>query len=137
MEVNVQYLKGMHFVARGANPVDIHMDAKPEFGGDGLGASPMELILMGVAGCSGIDVVSILGKMRMSYDRFELTVDGERAEEHPKVFTTMQIVYKFWGENLEEDKLRKAIDLSLNKYCSVSNTVNKVAKIDYRLELNP
>jgi putative redox protein len=64
-------------------------------------------------------------------------VDGERAEEHPKVFTTMQIVYKFWGENLEEDKLRKAIDLSLNKYCSVSNTVNKVAKIDYRLELNP
>ena len=137
MEVDVKYTSGMHFVGRGANPVDIPMDANPTFGGTGLGASPMELLLMSVAGCSGIDVVSLLEKMRLSFERFDLKVSGNRQAEHPKFFNSITVTYKFWGENLEEVKLRKAIELSLDKYCSVSHTINKAAKINYILEINP
>ncbi len=137
MEVNVKHLKGMHFVGQGVNPVDIHMDAKKEAGGEGLGASPMELLLMAIAGCTGIDVVCILEKMRVALDRFEIKVDGNRAEDHPKVFTGITVQYRFWGDNLPEDKLRRAIELSQEKYCSVSHTVNKTAKINYNIEINP
>lgn len=137
MEVSVTYVKGMRFVGRGANPVDIPIDAKPEAGGEGLGASPMELLLMGVAGCTGIDVVSILAKMRVPFERFELGVNGQRAGEHPKIFTQITVYYRFWGNDLDESKLRSAIELSMTKYCSVSHTVNKSATVDYVLELNP
>ncbi|MGE4272311.1 MAG: OsmC family protein [Desulfitobacterium sp.] len=101
-----------------------------------LGASPMELLLMGVAGCSGIDIVGILEKMRVNYKKFEICVDGERAEEHPKVFTNIKVVYQFWGNDLPEDKIRRAIDLSFDKYCSVIHTVNKVAHVSYTFEIN-
>ncbi len=137
MEVTVRYIDGMQFTGRGANPVDIPLDAKPEAGGKGQGAAPMELLLMSVAGCTGMDVVSILKKMRVSPDKFEIKVEGNRAGDHPKVFTDITLVYRFWGSDLPEDKLRHAIELSQEKYCSVSHTVNKVAKVDYRLEINP
>ncbi len=137
MDVNVKYVNGMHFLGRGTNPVDIPIDASPEFGGSGQGASPMELLLIALAGCTGLDVISILSKMRLNFARFELNIEGDRAEDHPKYFTQVTVVYRLWGDNLDEGKIRHAVELSMEKYCSVSHTIDKAAKVDYRIELNP
>ncbi|AVX21244.1 MAG: OsmC family protein [Bacillota bacterium] len=135
MKVNIKWQGKMHFLGRGAQEVDIPIDAAPAAGGEGKGASPMELLLMGVAGCTAIDIVSILEKMRLNLQDFVVEVEGERAADHPKVFTEITLVYRVWGE-IPEEKLVKAIELSLDKYCSASNTVKGVAKINYRYEIN-
>lgn len=136
MEVKVKHIKEMHFQAEGSAKTLTHIDTSTVSGGNGMGASPMELVLMAIAGCSGMDVVSILEKMRVKYARFEISVQGERAAEHPRVFTDVEVVYKFWGEELPEDKLGRAVTLSLDKYCSVANMIDKVANLTYRIEVN-
>lgn len=137
MQVNVKHIKGMHFQAEGQAKVVTHMDSSVVAGGTGMGASPMEIVLMAIGGCSGMDVVSILEKMRVAYARFEIALQGERAGEHPRVFTDIEVVYRFWGQDLPEDKLRRAISLSMEKYCSVANMIDKAASLTYRLEMNP
>ncbi|MDA8227696.1 MAG: OsmC family protein [Desulfitobacterium hafniense] len=136
MEVKVKHVKGMHFLGEGSSKVITNMDASVTAGGSGHGASPMELVLMAMAGCSGIDVVSILEKMRVEYTKFEILVQGERASDHPRVFTDIELTYKFWGDNMLEDKLKRAIDLSIEKYCSVANMIDKVSNVTYKLEIN-
>ena len=137
MQVTVKHIKGMHFEGQGSSKILTQIDASVTSGGTGLGAGPMELVLMAIAGCSGMDVVSILDKMRVTFNRFEIVVQGERATDHPRVFTDVEVVYKFWGENLSEEKLKRAISLSMEKYCSVANMIDKVANLTYRLEINP
>ncbi|HHW05983.1 MAG TPA: OsmC family protein [Clostridia bacterium] len=102
-----------------------------------IGPTPMELVLMGVGGCTGLDVVSILQKMRVSFDRFEIQVSGERAEDHPKVFKQVSVVYRVWGQDIPEDKVARAVQLTQEKYCSVLHMVNKTAEVSYRYEINP
>ncbi len=102
-----------------------------------LGPSPTNLVLMGLGGCTGMDVVSILTKMRVNFDRFEVIVDGTRAIDPPKVFKQVTIIYRIWGQDIAEKKFTKAINLTQKKYCSVLHTVNKTAEIDYRYEINP
>lgn len=102
-----------------------------------LGSTPMELVLMGLGGCTGMDVVSILAKMRINFDRFETVVDGTRGDEHPRVFNHVSVIYRIWGDEIPEDKIKKAVDLTQEKYCSVLHMVNKTAKIDYHYEINP
>jgi len=97
----------------------------------------MELVLMAIAGCSGMDIVTILEKMQIKYKRFEIEVEGERAGEHPRVFTDIEVVYKFWGDNIPKDKVERAISLSMEKYCSVANMLDKAANISYSSEINP
>lgn len=137
MEVKVKHIKGMHFQGEGQSKVVTHIDASLAAGGSGMGAGPMEMVLMAIGGCSGMDVVSILEKMRVTYSRFEITIQGERAPDHPRVFTDIEVVYRFWGKDLPEDKLRRAVSLSMEKYCSVANMIDKAANLTYRLELNP
>ncbi|KLU58933.1 hypothetical protein CEB3_c49520 [Peptococcaceae bacterium CEB3] len=137
MDVKVKHIKGMHFQAEGNSKAVTHLDTSTVAGGSGMGASPMEMVLMATAGCSGMDVVSILGKMRIKYTRFEVAVHGDRAAEHPRVFTDVELVYKFWGDGLAQDKLERAVTLSLNKYCSVANMIDKAANLTYRIEVNP
>jgi len=137
VQVRVKYLRGMHFQGEGSARVVTNMDAAVTAGGGGMGTSPMELVLMAIAGCSGMDVVSILGKMRVGFERFEIEVQGERASEHPRIFTDVEVVYKFWGKELPEEKLRRAITLSMDKYCSVANMIDKAANLTYRLDINP
>lgn len=133
MHVTVKHVGGMAFEGVGQSG-EITKISSSVADTEHVGASPMELVLMGVAGCSGIDIVGILEKMRVSHKRFEISVEGERAQDHPRVFTNIQVVYKFWG-SLPEDKVRRAIELSFEKYCSVIHTVNKVAQVTYRLEI--
>ncbi|MEN6455876.1 MAG: OsmC family protein [Prolixibacteraceae bacterium] len=96
------------------------LDAAPENGGDDLGPRPKKLMLAALAGCTGIDVISILKKMKVIPEAFHVIVEGDLSEEHPKKYEKMKVIYLFKGKDLPPDKLEKAIRLSEEKYCSVS-----------------
>jgi len=136
MKVSVKHIKGMHFQGEGSSKVLTNMDASVTAGGTGHGTSPMELLLMTIAGCSGMDIVTILDKMEVKVQRFEMTIEGERDSDHPRVFKDIEVVYKFWGEPLPKDKLERAVQLSMEKYCSVANMIDKAANLTYRIDIN-
>ena len=137
MKVLVKHIKGMHFQGEGSSKVLTHLDASVTAGGTGHGTSPMELLLISIAGCSGMDIVTILEKMQVKFQRFETAVEGERASDHPRVFKDIEVVYRFWGESLPEEKLKRAVQLSMDKYCSVASMIDKAADLTYRIEVNP
>lgn len=113
------------------------IDAAEEFGGKNYGPTPKPLVLSALAGCSGMDVVAILGKMKMPYDAFAMEVDGTLAEDHPKVYTKIRIRYIFSGKELDRGKIEKAVNLSLDKYCGVAAMLKKTAEISFEIETNP
>lgn len=120
-----------HFEAvnEGGNPVNI--DASPAIGGLGLGARPMELLIMGLGGCSGIDILSILRKQRIQPEGFRIKINADREKDAvPSLFTDIHLTFIFKG-TVDPDKAKKAIDLSMEKYCSVAKTLEKTAKITY------
>lgn len=131
----MKQVQGMHFQGTGSTDEIIDIDRGVEVGGQGTGARPMELVLMGLAGCSAVDIVRILEKMQVVYSNLEMLITGERADEPPKVFTGIHIIYRFKGMNLPLNKLKRAVSLSLDKYCSVANMVNKTAKLTYEVEV--
>lgn len=136
MKVSVRHIKGLHFQGEGSSKVLTNMDASVTAGGTGHGASPMELLLMSIAGCSGMDIVTILEKMNVKFQRFETTVEGDRVSDHPRVFNDIEIVYKFWGEALIKENIERAVQLSIEKYCSVVNMIDKASDLTYRIEIN-
>lgn len=104
--------------------------------GDRLnGFGPKALLLSGLAGCSGIDVVDILEKMRVEFSGFEIDVEADQTEEHPKVYKEISITYRIKTDIINEEKVRKAIGLSLEKYCGVAAMLRKNSPIDYKLEI--
>lgn len=111
------------------------IDASPEVGGHNKGPRPKMLMLTALAGCTGMDVISILGKMKIVPEAFNVRVDGQLTEEHPKYYETMHIVYEFKGKDLPEDKLKKAIELSQDKYCGVSALYKKAIKLSYEIKI--
>ncbi len=116
---------------------NIRVDADESVGGKNQGPTPKPLMLASLAGCTGMDVVAILGKMQMPYDRFELDISGETTEEHPKVYKKIHIDYKFWGSELDEQKIQKAVKLSQERYCGVSATLQEAGEVEYDIQLNP
>ncbi len=124
-----------HFVATGLAGVEVRIDASPTIGGTGDGVRPMELLLMGIAGCSAIDVVHILRKQRLEVPSLSVRVHGEREPDAvPAVFTEIRLDFTF-GAELPEAKVRRAIELSLEKYCSAAAMLRKTARIDYTLTM--
>lgn len=101
------------------------------------GFGPKSLLLSGLAGCSGIDVVDILEKMRVEIEDLSMEVETSITEEHPKVFKEILITYTVKADPANEDKIRKAIELSLDKYCGVSAMLKKNSPIEYKLVINP
>jgi putative redox protein len=99
------------------------------------GNGPKSLLLSGIAGCSGIDVVDILNKMKVEFSDFVIDAEAELTDEHPKVFTVINITFKIKTGKENEDKVRKAIDLSLEKYCGVSAMLKKNSPVHYTLEI--
>lgn len=97
--------------------------------------SPMQLILVAMIGCTGMDVISILKKMRQQVSKFEVSAEADRVEEHPKVFSKISLVYRFTGTDLSEESIKKAIELSLNRYCPATAMLRKTAEVDYKFEL--
>jgi putative redox protein len=113
----------------------IIMDALPEVGGKNEGPRPKELMLASLAGCTGMDVVSILKKMRVEIESFNVEVEADLTEEHPKQYTKMHLTYIFKGQNLDIEKLKKAIDLSQEKYCGVSAMYRKSMELAYEIKI--
>lgn len=135
-EVLVTWKGGMAFNGHSGSGHDMLMDARADVGGQDAGARPTELLLTALGGCSGMDVISILRKMRVTVDRFEMAVEADESTEHPKAFTTFRMVYRIWGSEVTEEKYRRAVELSQSSYCSVGNLFKKGAPVSYRLELN-
>jgi putative redox protein len=131
-KVEVTWTKDMVFEAR-VNDHIILLDADEAAGGHEHGPRPKPLILVSLGGCTGMDVVSILKKMKVELDYFNVQVEGELTEEHPKVYHTITIIYVFRGKNLEMDKLEKAVSLSQEKYCGVTAMLGKAAKLKYKI----
>ncbi len=132
----VRLVDGMQFVGISESGHAVVLDAVEDVGGHDTGARPTELLLIALGGCTGMDVVSILRKMQVTFTRFEMDVQGERAAEYPKYFTKIRVIYKIWGD-VPEEKLKKAIDLSLEKYCTVSNSLKPKAEVSYEYQINP
>jgi putative redox protein len=137
MKVKLERLNGpYHFQATNEAGQVVEIDSSVKTGGNGAGPGPMQLVLMGLGGCSGIDIVQILTKARQNVDTFNIELDAERAkDEIPAVFTDIHAHYILTGD-LEPEKVRRAIDLSLEKYCSVARMLQKTATISYSFSIN-
>lgn len=132
--VNIEWKDNLKFVSRkGTGEIIMNSSENEEVMNNFF--SPMELVLVSLAGCTGMDVISILKKMRQNVKFFNLTVSGERADDHPKVYTKINIHYFFDGDNLEKDKIERAIELSFTKYCSVSAMLKKSCDVSYTYEI--
>jgi len=135
MRVKLQRIDGLALAGAGDSNHWVTMDSPEEFGGFSAGSRPMELMLMAVAGCTAMDVLSILKKKRVRLDDFSMEVEAERAEEHPRVFTEIKLHYIFTGKNVRPVDVERAIDLTQDKYCSATAMLNKVVRItrDYEI----
>lgn len=114
--------------------ITIKMDGSPEIGGQNLGARPMQLLLMGLGGCTSMDILSMLKKMREEVKSYKVEIEAERATEHPMVFTKIHIHFIFEG-NIKKENIEKAIKLSMEKYCSATHILNKTAEITHTYQI--
>lgn len=119
MKATVQWKENMTFIGTPDSGFPVQMDADPSFGGTDQGVRPMEMIALGLAGCTGMDVISILRKKRQLVTQFEVRVNAPRSADHPKVFTSALITYVVTGTNVEEAAVLRSIELSMTKYCPV------------------
>ena len=135
MNLSVNWVDGMLMVGKSHSGHSITMDGPIEIGGENLGVRPMEMLLLGVAGCTMIDVVTTLKKMRQDLSHCETKISAERANEHPKVFTDIHIHFIVKGKDLDSKKVDKAITLSAEKYCSASIMLGQTANITHDFEV--
>lgn len=133
-KVDVSWTGEMAFEAD-VNGFKLVIDADEKVGGQNKGPRPKPLTLASLGGCTAMDVISILKKMRIEPTWFNVEVEGELTEEHPKYYHTIRLTYQFKGENLEMEKLQKAVDLSQERYCGVSALLSKGAKIESKIEV--
>ncbi|MCJ7989048.1 OsmC family protein [Priestia megaterium] len=132
MKTKIDWIGKMAFSSTTPSGHEIKMDAAEEVGGTNSGARPTELLLNAVAGCTGIDIISILTKMRLNPTKFYIDVQGQRADAHPKKFTEIHIHYALEGD-LPEEKVIRAIQLSMDKYCSVSHSLSSSIHASYSI----
>ena len=135
MNISVNWVDGLLMVGKSDSGHTITMDGPPESGGENLGVRPMEMLLLGVAGCTMIDVVTTLTKMRQDLSHCETKINAERATDHPKVFTDIHIQFIVKGKDLDSKKVDKAITLSAEKYCSASIMLGETATITHDFEV--
>jgi putative redox protein len=127
-----------HFSAENEDGVTVHLDSSPDAGGTNQGMRPMQMLLAAMGGCSAIDIIDILNKQRQDLKDLKITVTGEREKDAiPSLYQTVHAHYKFFGD-LDRNKVERAINLSIEKYCSVSKTLEKAgAAVTYSFEINP
>ena len=130
--ITINWKQKMAFEAN----VDEHkilLDAAPEVGGENEGPTPKPLLLVSLGGCTAMDVISIANKMRQDIKRFEVELTGETEDEFPKAYTSIHLIYKFWGNDLDMKKLDKAVNLSQDRYCGISATLRKAMGITHEI----
>ena len=135
MKCRVKWLDHMSFVGESGSGHSVVMDGAPEAGGRDLGIRPMEMLLLGLGGCTAFDVVSILHKSRQQITDCEVEIEAERAPEVPKVFTRIHVHFIVSGKDLDPGRVERAVELSANKYCSASRTLEKAAEITHDFEI--
>ncbi len=131
MNVSVQWTSDMRFLGTSGSGHAVVMDTSEANGGLASAAGPMEMVLMGLAGCSGIDVLHILKKKRVELQGMHIDIEAERTDTHPKVFSQVTVVFRFRGADLNQKALETAVELSMEKYCSVAGMVSQTANIDW------
>ena len=136
MKVNInRQNQAVHFEATNTENLTVHIDGSAKAGGEGKGVRPMEMVLMALGSCSSIDLVLILQKMRQNLQDLKIEVEGKRAEDKvPKVFTDIHLRFILKG-NLDENKVSKALDLAVNKYCSVKDMLQASVNITHSFEI--
>jgi putative redox protein len=135
MTAIVKWAGGLSFLGRGGTNHWVPMDAAKEVGGTAAASSPMELVLVGLGGCTAMDIVSILQKKKIKFDDFWIELDAVKADDYPKVFTQIKLKYVVVGKNVPRDAVERAVRLSEEKYCSVGAMLRKTAKIDYEIDV--
>ncbi|PID49787.1 MAG: peroxiredoxin [Proteobacteria bacterium] len=135
MKARVKWLDHMSFVGESGSGHSVVMDGAPESGGRNLGARPMEMLLLGLGGCSAFDVVMILQKSRQTILDCEVMLEAERATTDPKVFTKIHLHFIVKGRDLAADRVERAVRLSAERYCSASMMLAKVAEITHDFEV--
>ena len=135
MNISVKWIDGLLMVGKSDSGHAIVMDGPPEIGGENLGVRPMEMLLLGMTGCTVIDVISTLKKMREDVVDCQTQVSADRSEEYPKVFTNIHVHFVLRGKQLNPLKVDKAIKLSAEKYCSASIMIGKTAIITHDYEI--
>ena len=133
--INLNWLENMAFETE-VNGIKLTVDADSEVGGENRGPRPKPLMLVALAGCTAMDVISILKKMRVFPEGFNVKVDGDLTEEQPKHFTKMHSTYEFKGKDLPMDKIEKAIDLSQERYCGVSYNYKEAFEVSFEIKIN-
>jgi len=129
LKAKVKWAGGLQFIGQSGTGHAIVMDGSPDYGGENTGMRPMELLLVGLGGCSGMDIASILAKKKQDVRSIEINVNGKQADEYPKRFTEIEIEFIVKGKKLSEDAVKRAVQLSMDKYCSVKATLEHSAKI--------
>ena len=131
----ITWVDGALLVAEGGSGHTITMDGAADIGGRNLASRPMEVLLMGMGGCTAIDVVSMLKKQRQDIEGVEVSLLAERAEDHPKVYTSVKLVYTVRGRKLNKALVERAVSLSDEKYCSATAMVKKSASVTHEIVL--
>lgn len=135
MKASVNWKQGMTFVGTADSGFPLQMDAGVSVGGSNSGIRPMELIALGLAGCTAMDVISILRKMQQDVTHFDVKMDADRSAEHPKVFTRASLTYVVSGRSVTEDAVLRAIELSVTRYCPVQAMLEQAFPIHMNYEI--
>ena len=133
--IDLDWIKNMAWETE-VNGHKLTIDAGEENGGDDMGPRPKPLMLVALAGCTGMDVVGILKKMRVAYDSLTISVEANMRDEHPKYYDTMKVIFRFKGENLPLDKLQRAVQLSEEQYCGVSALYKMAIPVTFEIKIN-
>ncbi|WP_010255466.1 OsmC family protein [Myroides injenensis] len=129
-KVTTTWIENMQFESTNPSGATVRIDAGPENGGDNKGLRPKALMLTALAGCSGLDVGHLIKKMRLDVDDFKIETEGFLTDEEPATYNKVKVEYHFYGNNLDEAKLERAVNLSIEKYCGVMNMFKAFAEIE-------
>lgn len=137
VNAKVVQIKGVTFAGLTSSNHWVTIDGPEQFGGSDAAIRPKELLLISLAGCTGSDVASILAKMREKVSRFEVHAQAEQTDQHPKVYKTIHLTFKVWGEDIKEANVEKAVKLSSEVYCGVTAMLKDSVNITESIEINP
>ena len=135
MKARIKWIEAFCLMGESGSGHAVVLDGSPEIGGRNLGIRPMEMLLIGLGGCTTMDVLSILRKQRQPVTDCVIEVEAQRREDHPKIFNKIHLHFVVTGSNLKENQVKRAIDLSAEKYCSVSAMLGKTAEITHDYEI--
>lgn len=137
LHAKITHVRDLQFVGEASSNHAVVMDGGISAGGNNTGSTPMELLLMGLGGCSGMDIISILKKKRQDVSGLDINVTGRNAENYPRKFEEISLEFVIKGRNISEEAVKRAVDLSMTKYCSVKANLECSAKITFTYRIVP